>query len=58
MKWNRGAVAVMVLVAALLLAVLLLQVMTGLITQSQINFQPMVTASPSPGPEAYADGGM
>lgn len=58
MRWSKGAAAVMVLVAALVLAVLLLPVMTGLITQSQINFQPMVTASPTPGPEAYGDNGM
>lgn len=53
MKSRKGWVAIAVLIAALLLAVFLLPVMTGLIAQQQMDVQAVVTATPIPAPEEF-----
>lgn len=53
MRKRKGFLAVLVLLIAMLLAVWLLPVMTGLITKHHINLQPTVTATPIPQPEMY-----
>jgi uncharacterized membrane protein len=58
MKNRKGWWAIAALLAALLLAVFLLPVMTGLITQRQMDVRPAVTATPIPEPEEYEDGGL
>lgn len=58
MKKHKGKLAIAALVLALLLAILLLPVMTGLLTQGQINRQPRVTATPEPVYEDEAEGGL
>lgn len=53
MKNRKEWLAIAVLIAALLLAVFLLPVMTGLITRQQIDVQAVVTATPIPAPEEF-----
>ena len=55
MKEHKGMISIATLLLALLLAIFLLPVMTGLITQGQIKRQPTVIATPEPDYKDYEE---